>query len=928
MITLSYFGSAYDNVVETAEEYTWSELVELFSQHRQVEVKNDLGFIGGKFKEHGREAKVQGSIVGDTIPGSVGRYAENVAEMHLLCLDYDGGATIADVRAQLHGLRHLGYTSHSHLKDGVTEKFRVLIPVQTPISGEDWSRRFRNFRSLFPGVDQSAFSLGRIFYAPTTQAGENRPTFVWNEDGELFDWTQVPAEEVRVAAPRPVGSSSGTGVVLPGTLDALALFIGAGLDPVLIHAGEGKYLVRCPNENEHSAPGKSGTVIWSGVPGRRDGFYCAHSHCQGKTLWQLFPKEILEKHCERELTFQESLSKLKTLAPQLDQVNEEIGEVKPPNEVIRLPERQFSPPLSWDERKVLLHGFVGSVLGAAKKAHAVLRTPEGYGKSTVLVEDLVRRGKKVLFCCSSNAQANKKLIEFSKHGSARAWGTAALLMQDVGVKAVMGESTGFEQGGMDVPATIEAIMEKLECSIPEAMEVLEEIRARAKTSRKSEEPVLITTFATGTVMFNAEAGRLGRVIIVDDPSTSDLLQFQYEFVAGEMVQKAQRDVEKLPFGVEYPWQDKIIWTTTEQLVLEFIKLQHQGALVKDIQESLDTRRNILLHPTTLVRKALKPILPGMHQAIEEEAKKPLLFLANGVGSALNLVSTKGRNDLVGDMTIVISRPHPCEIEAVAATLQLDTIDRVLVVPQMVTDVLDQALGRAQGYREKDFDDTHALVLVEPNLEVAVKCRSRYRLVGLEGLRRKGRLHGVPIEWPMDRPLWWQLFMAYLVSWEKYVVQVPDSTGTMKFYDMFTLRKMDFDDKIAKQLERHLNRPTEFCQAMWKTTKEHIDGSGTDRRDFELALRELVLGFNKRPTYDRPDNTTRNQVLNAVNKKRKMKFVSSSGEKFMAAVDEQVPLGFDFASPRLKTKFHLDSLLFVRVGGTRMRSPGAGRKSST
>lgn len=199
LLHVAYFKSMFDNVVEITETRTWSELVELFSTHRRTDTKNDLGFILGRFKDPStaRAAKKPGQDdINVVLPGTVGRVAENIVAMDALCIDYDGGAKIDDVRAQLSAVTHLGYTSYNHLKDGTTHKFRVVIPFTTPCPAAEWKVRNAAFLALFPGCDKVSFTLCRIFYAPSTPTTEDRPTLAWNNEGEWLDWTQIaPVDE-------------------------------------------------------------------------------------------------------------------------------------------------------------------------------------------------------------------------------------------------------------------------------------------------------------------------------------------------------------------------------------------------------------------------------------------------------------------------------------------------------------------------------------------------------------------------------------------------------------------------------------------------------------------------------------------------------------------------------------------------------------
>lgn len=204
---LAFFRSMFDNKVDVQETYAWDDLVQLFSEHRRTDQKNDLGFIIGTFKPVGeaRQAKKPGQDDPTvTLPGTVGRYAENIIAMDALCVDYDGGASIEDVRAQLAGITHLGYTSYNHLKDGKTQKFRVVIPFSTPCPIAEWDARSKGFLALFPGADPVTFSTARIFYAPSTPAREKRPTLTWSNAGEAFDWTEVEPEKAHAPSPRVV----------------------------------------------------------------------------------------------------------------------------------------------------------------------------------------------------------------------------------------------------------------------------------------------------------------------------------------------------------------------------------------------------------------------------------------------------------------------------------------------------------------------------------------------------------------------------------------------------------------------------------------------------------------------------------------------------------------------------------------------------
>ena len=71
------------------------------------------------------------------------------------------------------------------------------------------------------------------------------------------------------------------------TLDIASLFSGHGM--YIRSIGDGKHFVRCPWEDEHTTPAPRGggdTLVFDGNTSTTGypGFYCAHSHCEGRYL--------------------------------------------------------------------------------------------------------------------------------------------------------------------------------------------------------------------------------------------------------------------------------------------------------------------------------------------------------------------------------------------------------------------------------------------------------------------------------------------------------------------------------------------------------------------------------------------------------------------------------------------------------------------
>lgn len=863
-MNFAIFTSAFDNQVKQVDEHSWEELVDLLSVHRRTDVKNDLGFILGTFKPIGeaREAKVSGQDdITVTIPGTVGRYAENVLEMHALCIDYDDGPSIDEVKHQLTGIRHLGYTSYNHLKDGVIQKFRVVIPLATSCPAADWKKRKDGFLTLFPGCDPSSFDLGRIFYAPSTPKSQQRVTVAWNQDGDPFDWQEVPAVEPmppRAPMTYVIGDAHSDGDLIINTKPYGSL--------------PARELYDLLTEGYHH---RINCYKLSGV----DNTPTCFIYRQGTGLRYF--------GTDGEKRFIKCYSATVTL-PKLPVKELEGDEDLTPLEEIKLDERAFNPPMEAGARNHLVQTFVKQAL---HHKHAVLRTAEGFGKSFGLVSALLREGKDILFCSASNAQANEKTESFKLFGAERAWSLRALIEHRLGVSAVMIAST--EPWGMpvlDKDATVAVIAEKHGCSSEEAEQALKELQDEAHQSTQSGAQLLVTTFHTGDRL---QRQGIGRTIIVDDPSVSDLLLHQVELTKDGFEITAERGVDETIFATPQLLHG-VIWTTTEKLVVEVIKRHHPEVYVKDVQEALAAKHHILIHPTWLVRRLTKAVLPGVHLCVEHNTKRDIKLLMNGAGTALNLVSTKGRNDLKGDSCIVISHPHPVAVKEAALTLQLPDWE---VTAQMVVDVLDQALGRTHGHRACD---ARTLVLCDPKLQASLMWRSRYQLTTLDGLKRRGRLKGVPLVFAEDQPEWWSEWLGYVLTWQEWVRVIGGrviNTLTLHSHQLTKREQVAKMQALLEPVRRENERRGEkgrFSQLVWRQLNEVLEGEG--RRNFSVTLAALVEDANKRP--GREDVATSNKTNNKTNNKSKprkpntgrKKYVNELGEAKMFRPD-QVPAGW-------------------------------------
>jgi hypothetical protein len=121
------------------------------------------------------------------------RKEEHYVGSHGAGLDFDGGATIEQVRYQLAQYNYVLHTTTSHLieKNGVVApRFRVFLPYAPGApkftSPEDCKRVYVKLASTIPGIDTVATGPAQQFF-PFAGKDPSKFEFYVNETGEYFD---------------------------------------------------------------------------------------------------------------------------------------------------------------------------------------------------------------------------------------------------------------------------------------------------------------------------------------------------------------------------------------------------------------------------------------------------------------------------------------------------------------------------------------------------------------------------------------------------------------------------------------------------------------------------------------------------------------------------------------------------------------------
>lgn len=812
------FNNRYDNIVDhsLAADLTLEEYVEVLTHHIQTKIKDSNAFIAGDFKLPGVAEPAIKRIkdIEVPLPGTVRRSKENVTLVNSICVDFDDGVTIEEARTNFKHLFHIGYTSFNHRLKG-HDRFRMVFPLENGINPTEVAIRTKSLREYFKGCDKSTFDIGRLFYLPSYDPANGVEPFSWvNYDGDFFDpfiEEISPEEPISVTITRPVGVKSGNGRVLYGTLNLYDLFQSKGL--INKHLGNGKYSVICPNYLSHSGRDKSGTVIWSGIPGKRDGFMCQHSHCRGMHVTDMFTQAEIDEHCEREDT--SLFLKAKEKVPDYSETDEHKKDVLiMPRESAKPEQREFAKISNAGDREWAIKQFVRNVNKKdSASCHFVIRTPEGFGKSTLLVSEQRKMLNKVMFLSSSNKQANEKFETFAKKYSAqRVWSFGAKLENDYQVSAIydkVNDDLAWGETVLNEEETVKAIQNKLQCSEERAAEIFVEVYNQAKNSKELTADVVVSTFSTGYSLFKKLNGKTGYTIILDDPSTSDLITHKAVFNSeNQLVVGEERDVEDVSFGMEFARQDRIIWTTTEKMVVELIKHQHDRVQVTDIAENLDTDNHVFIMESDLVRKRFKGLLNPIHDVVEERAFQDLSFIANGIGSDDNLVNTKGRNDLSCSGIVVSSCPHPLEGASLSRSLGFEITDGRFIEPIMVTDVIDQAIGRAQGYRAKHNNFT--LLLCDAKFKVCLQYNSRYSLTPIDAYIKKQK--GYKLENIEKIPSWMAIYFQHIRTWQSFITVMQSYV-----YNTASGKKIDLSEEsrlaVFQAINDYKKKPEDFIEKL-------------------------------------------------------------------------------------------------------------------
>ncbi|MDT3334135.1 hypothetical protein Q4Q49_02405 [Shewanella sp. SP1S1-7] len=146
---------------------TWNELVELFETPLESDDKlKATGFIG-------------------CLMSQAYRKNDNAVQREFFYLDVDEEVSIEAVEADLKEYTYLLYTTFSHTPQ--KPKFRVILPLTTPLSFEQWNLRKDSMQKKFSYADAASFVYCQYMITPVVST-KNKSSYVFKtNNGKLFD---------------------------------------------------------------------------------------------------------------------------------------------------------------------------------------------------------------------------------------------------------------------------------------------------------------------------------------------------------------------------------------------------------------------------------------------------------------------------------------------------------------------------------------------------------------------------------------------------------------------------------------------------------------------------------------------------------------------------------------------------------------------
>jgi hypothetical protein len=189
----SRFDGKNDNAPK-ASQLDWKGVRALLSERRLTQ-RDDAAAKDGPL------------ISGASYPDGATRGNAGVAFVSLAILDFDSGAQLPAIEAGVSKLNNgsgaaaILYSTFSHNPEASAHKYRLVIPLRSPVSGADWPDVWKRLAQAFDGTpDAKAKDAARIHYLPSCPKSREADAVFLDWTGEPLDVETLP--ELPVEAPK------------------------------------------------------------------------------------------------------------------------------------------------------------------------------------------------------------------------------------------------------------------------------------------------------------------------------------------------------------------------------------------------------------------------------------------------------------------------------------------------------------------------------------------------------------------------------------------------------------------------------------------------------------------------------------------------------------------------------------------------------
>ena len=131
----------------------------------------------------------------DYKPGYIRRCKANVAQIYALLLDIDGTRTIEDAITEFIDYEFLIYSTFRNSQE--QEKFRLILPLNTPLTRLEFDQRHDSMCDYFGLVDRASFTISQAFYLPCYSNANADIRFIeWNKTDRRYEALFLPVKDI------------------------------------------------------------------------------------------------------------------------------------------------------------------------------------------------------------------------------------------------------------------------------------------------------------------------------------------------------------------------------------------------------------------------------------------------------------------------------------------------------------------------------------------------------------------------------------------------------------------------------------------------------------------------------------------------------------------------------------------------------------